>query len=102
MREPFRFLPARRGFQFAFSNAVGSPLDQGDVGVVGEAVEEGGDTGGIGEDGVPVFESFVGGQQDGISFVAVVDNFKEQVGGMGVVSQVPTFVDHQKSGARIE
>ena len=95
---PFGFSMARGGFQLAFPNAVGRAFDQGDVGVVGEAVEQGRDAGGVGEDGVPVFEGLVGGQQNRIALVAVVDDFEEQVGGVGVVSQISTFVNDQQGG----
>jgi hypothetical protein len=44
IRFPFAFgLLAGGGFQLAFADAVRSALDDGDVGVVGEAVEESGD-----------------------------------------------------------
>ncbi len=92
----------RGGFQFAFPDAVGSAFDQGDVGMMSEAIQQRGDAGGVGENGVPVFESFIGSQQNRIAFVAVVNHFEEQVGGVGVVSQISTFVNHQESGAGVE
>jgi hypothetical protein len=47
------------GLLFTFSNTEGGAFDEGDIGMMGEPVEQGGNAGGIGEDGVPVFESEV-------------------------------------------
>ena len=44
----------RGGFELAFAHAAGRAFDQGDVGVMGEAAEQRGDAGGVGENGVPV------------------------------------------------
>jgi len=52
---------------------------------MGEAIEQGGDGGGVREDGVPVLEALIGGQQDGIAFVTVVDDLEEQIGGVRVI-----------------
>src|SRR5271157_2804614 len=88
---------AGSGFQFAFAHTVGSALKDGDVGVMGEAVEKRRDAGGVGKNGVPVFEDFIGGEQDGFALVTLVDDFEEQVGGVGVIRQVATFI--HKCGA---
>ena len=50
-----------------------------EIDVVGEAVDEGSDTGGVGEDGIPVFEGAIGGDQNGAAFVTAIDDFEEQV-----------------------
>ena len=92
----------RGGLQFAFPDAVGSTFDQGDVGMMSQAIQQSGDAGSVGENGVPVFESLVGSQQNRIALIAVVNHFEEQVGGVGVVSQIPTFVNDQQSGAGVE
>jgi hypothetical protein len=92
MRTPGRFFLARGGFQFAFADAVGSAFDQGDVRVMGEAVEESGDAGGVGKDGVPVLERAIRRQQRGVAFVAAVDDFEQQVSGVGIVGQISYFV----------
>src|SRR5205807_2643323 len=102
MSAPFRLFLDGGGLQLAFPHAIGIAFDQGDVGVMSETVQQSGDTGSVGEDGVPVLEAFIGGQQDGIAFVTVVHDFKQQVGGVGVVGQVATFVNDQKGGAGIE
>jgi hypothetical protein len=87
------FFSAGGGFQLAFAHAVALTLDQGDIGVVGEAVQQSGDDGGVGEDGIPVFEGTVGGDQQGAAFVAGVDDFVEQVGGLGVIGKISDFVE---------
>ena len=92
----------RGGFQLAFPDAVGCAFNQGDVGMMSEAIQQRGDAGGVGENGVPVFEGLVGGQQNRIAFIAVVNHFEEQVGGVGVVSQISTFVNDQQGGAGVE
>jgi hypothetical protein len=82
-------------------DAIALPLDQGHVGVVGQLVEQGGDRGGVREDGVPVSEGEIGGEKDRSRtdiadtwpLVAAVDHLVEQVGGMGVVGQVAHLVD---------
>jgi hypothetical protein len=80
------------GFALALPHAIGIAFEQGDVGVMGEAVEESGDAGGVGEDGVPFLKAFIGSQDDGIAFVTVVDDFEQQVGGVGIVGEIPYFV----------
>src|SRR5215469_3345588 len=110
MRVPFASLQASSfrvglvssGFQLALAHAVRSAFDQGHVSVMGKTVEQGGDGSGVGEDGVPFFKGFIGGQQNGITLVAVIDDFKEQVGSVGVVSQIATFVDDEQGGTGIE
>ena len=50
-----------------------------------EPVDEGNDTGSAGEDGTPVVEGAVRGNDDGLPFVSSGDDLKEQVGGALVV-----------------
>ena len=64
-----------------------------DIGVMGEAVKQGGDGGGVGEDGVPVFEGAVGGQQQGAALVAAVDDFIKQIGGIGIIGEITDFIN---------
>jgi hypothetical protein len=81
--------------------AVALTVDQGDVGVVGELVEEGGDRGGVGEYGVPVSKREVRGDEQGAAgdvlvfrpLVASIDDLVEQVGGVGVVGEIADLVD---------
>src|ERR1700683_5467179 len=102
MGVPVGVFLGRFGFHLAFSHAVGIALDQGDIGMMGEAVEERGDAGGVGEDGIPFLKGFVGGQDHGVAFVAVVDDFEQQVGGVGVIGQITYLVEHQQAGASVE
>jgi hypothetical protein len=82
-------------------DAVAVPVDDGDVCVMCELVEEGGDGGGVGEDGVPVPEREIRRDENGPgrglvgswAFVASVDDLVEQVCGMGVVGEVADLVD---------
>src|SRR5208283_669034 len=93
---------ASRRFQLAFAHAVRSPLDDGHVGVMGQSVEQSGDGGSVGKDGVPVLEALIGRQHNRMMFVTVVDDFEEQVGGVRVIGQVTDLVDAEQSGASVE
>ena len=84
-------------FLFAIPDAIAFSLEEGDIGVVGESVEEGCDTSGVGEDGVPVLEGEIGGEDDGASvLVALVDDVVEEVGGVLVVGEVSELVDGEE------
>jgi hypothetical protein len=52
------------------------------VGVVDEAVDEGGGDHGVAEDFAPRFEAAVAGDDDRAAFVAARDEGEEQVGGL--------------------
>ena len=64
MKQPERLLNGRKhvrngGFDqisHYLRGAITLTLDEGVIGVVGEAVQQGGDDGRVGEDGIPVFE----------------------------------------------
>ena len=73
-----------------------------EIDVMSETVDEGGDAGGIGKDGVPVFEDAIGGDQNRATFVTAIDDFEKQVGGAGVVREIANFVDAEDLGAGIE
>lgn len=92
------FPGAGGGFLFAFADAVALAFDHGDIGVVGEAVQQGGDHRGVGEHGIPVLEGAVGGEQQGAVLLAEVDDFVEQVSGLGVVGEITDLVDGQQGG----
>lgn len=64
-----------------------------DLGLVGEAVDEGDDGGGVGKDVVPVGEEFVGGDDGRGALVATGDDLEKEVGGAGVVAEVVDLVD---------
>ncbi len=65
--------------------------------MVEEAVEDGGGDGGVAvEDGGPVLEGFVGGQDDGAAFVAGADDLEEQVGSALVDGEVADLVEDEQ------
>src|SRR5215207_1581964 len=89
-------------FGLAFSSPVAVAVDEGDVSVVCEAVDEGDDAGGVGEDGAPVLEGEIGGDDEGsVPFVAAVDDLEEEVGGVIVVGEVADLVDAEQVGSSV-
>jgi hypothetical protein len=94
--DPSRLLGLLR---FAEAIAVAGDLDEG--GVVGETGDEADGARGVGKDGVPVAESEIGRQDDRLLVVALGDDLKEPVGGMGVVGEVAELVDAQELGPTV-
>ena len=87
----------------AILHAITFAFDDDGFGVVQDAVEDGGGEGGVVvEDGGPVFEDLVGGQDDGSAFVALADDLEEQVGPAFVDGQISQFVDGQEIGAGVK
>ena len=81
----------------AFADAVALAGDQGDVGVVGEAVDEGDQRRGVGEDRGPVLEGEVGRDEGGAGgFVAGIQDAVEQVGGLVVEGEVADLVEAEQ------
>jgi hypothetical protein len=77
----------------AVLHAVASSFDDDGFGVVEESVEDGAGQGAVVvEDGRPVFEDLVGGQDDRAAFVALADDLEEEVGPAFVDGQVAQFV----------
>ena len=74
---------ASNRFQLTLSNSEALAFNNGDVGLMSEAVKQSGYASGVGEDIIPFFESPVGGDQQGRALVAAVDHFVEEVGGAG-------------------
>jgi len=68
---------------------------------MGEAIQQGGDGSSIGEDSVPFFERFVGGNHDGRTLVTAADKFIEEVGGIVVIGELGELVDTEQVGAGI-
>ena len=66
-----------------------------------ESVDEGDGTGRVREDGVPLFEEQVRGDDDRALLVATTDDLKEEIGRMGVVGEVPDLIDGQDLRARV-
>jgi hypothetical protein len=70
MGVPLGVFPGCLSFHLTFPHAVGIAFQERDVGVMREAIEQGGDAGGVGEDGIPFLKAFVGPHDDGIAFIA--------------------------------
>jgi hypothetical protein len=62
------------------------------VGVEGDAVDDGGDEAGVGDDLAPFGEGEVGGDGDGGAFFSFGDDLEEQFGAAGVELDVAEFV----------
>jgi len=78
------------------------PFQHDGVAVVEQAVKYGGGDGGVAvEDGGPLLEGFVGGQDDGATFVAGADDLEEQVGSALVDRQVADFVEDEQRGVGV-
>ena len=67
-----------------------------------ETIDKGGDAGGIGKDGVPVFKSAIGGDDQRAALVTAIDHFEEQVGGSGVIREIAEFINAEQLGPGIE
>src|SRR4051812_26011006 len=81
--------------------AVGIPLDGDDLGVVDEAIDQGDDAGGVGENLAPFGERAVGGDQRAPDLVAARDQLEHQVGVAVGVGEIADLVDHQQLGPGI-
>src|SRR2546428_10599784 len=69
--------------------------------MMGEAIQQGGDGSSIGEDSVPFFKCFVGGNHDGTTLVTAADKFIEEVGGIGGIGEIGECVDTEQFGAGV-
>ena len=64
-----------------------------------EAVEDGGGDGGVTvEDGSPLFEGFVGGDDDRAAFVALADDLEEKIGPALVDGKITDLIEEQGRG----
>jgi hypothetical protein len=71
--------------------------------VVGEAIQQRAQAGGVGEHGVPFGEDEVGRDVQRAALVAAVDDFEEQVrGAVVVVGEISDLVDTEQVGTSIE
>src|SRR5206468_6568415 len=85
------------GFGLALSAPVAVAFNEGDVGMVSKPIDERDDAGGVGKDAVPVLEGEVGGdEQRAPLFIARVDDFVEEIGGVVVVGEVADLVDAEQ------
>ena len=76
--------------------APGVGVDVEDVAVLSKAVDECAEAGGVAEDGGPLFVREVGGDDDRAVLVPVADDPEEQVGGVGVASEVSKLIDDEQ------
>ena len=89
-------------FLLAFSDAITLALEEGDVGMVGEPVQQCGNASSVRKDGVPIFEGEIGSQHDGASsFVARIDDVVEEVGGVVVVGEIAKLVDAKQLWSKV-
>ncbi len=86
------FLGVFEGFDFVF-HAVTGAFDEDGLGIVEEAVEQG-----TVEEFRPVFEGFVGGEDEGALFVAGADDLKEQIGTALVDGEIAHFIEDEEVG----
>src|SRR6266567_4251284 len=62
-----------------------------------KAIEDGGGNGAIAvEDSGPLFEGFVGGNDDGTAFVSLADDLEKQVGSALIYGQVADLVQNKQ------
>ena len=71
--------------ELGLAASIAATLDEEDLDVVGQAVDEGDGAGGVGEDGVPVLEGQVGGDEQGAVLVTAADELEEEVGSPCVI-----------------
>jgi hypothetical protein len=89
------------GGGFAGGEPVGLGAGFDDAGVVGDAVDDGGDEAGVGEHGSPFAERQVGGDGDGGSFFSFGDDLEEELGAAGVELDVAEFVEQEQVEAAV-
>ena len=78
---------------------VALALEGHDVGVVDEAIDEGGGDHRVAEDLAPGFEAAVAGDDDRAAFVAACDQGEEQVRGLALEREVADLVDDDQAVA---
>lgn len=82
-------------------DAIAVAIDGGGIGVMGEAIKKSGDAGGIGKDLIPFLEGAIGGDDDGTAFIATIDDFVQEVGGVVIIGKIGEFVDDEQLWAYI-
>ena len=83
-------------FDAVFHPITGA-LDEHRLGVMKQPIEDRGRNGAIAiEDGRPLLEGFVGGQNDRTALVALADDLEEQVGAALVDGQVTDLVQNER------
>lgn len=83
-------------------HAITGALDDHRLGMVKEAVEQGGGEGTvIVEDLGPLFESAIGGNDKRAAFIAPADDLEEQVRAVFIDGKVAQLIEYQKTGLEI-
>src|SRR5882672_9240333 len=85
--------PTRFGLSVGLTRAVALAFDGDHVGVMDDAIDEGGGAGGVGEDAGPVTEGEIGGEYGAFLLVAAADDLEEQVGVSIVEGEEANFVE---------
>src|SRR4051794_23286959 len=88
-----------RGPGAPLAQSVALAFEGHDVGVVDEAVDEGGGDHRVAEDFAPGFEAAVAGDDDRAAFVAPGDEGEEQVRGLALEWEVADLVDDDQAVA---
>jgi hypothetical protein len=81
------------------AESIAGALDLDDLGVMEQAIEQGGGDDLVAEDVAPFAEAAVGGEDHGAALVTGVDELEEQVGAAGGDRQVADLVDDQQGVA---
>src|SRR4029077_1755465 len=81
------------------AESIAGALDLDDLGVVEQAIEQGGGDDLDAEDVAPFAEAAVGGEDHGAALVAGIDELEEQVGAAGGDRQVSDLVDDEQGVA---
>jgi hypothetical protein len=71
------------GGLLGLAGPVALALDGDDVGVVDDAIDEGGGARRVGEDGGPVAEGEIRGEDEALLLIATADDLEEEVGRFG-------------------
>ena len=87
--------------EFGLPPPVALPFNRDDFGMVREAVDQRDRTGSVGKDGVPVFEGKIRGDEEWAVRIAPTDDLEEEVGGVGVIGEVPDLIDGEQVGSGI-
>ena len=82
------------GALLSFLEAIAFAFEGDDFGAMQQSVDEGDDTGGVGEHLIPFAECFVGGQENGtLLLITAGHHLEEQIGVAWVVGQIADLVN---------
>jgi hypothetical protein len=81
--------------------APGVSVDVNAVAMLGEAIDECNDTGGTGEDGTPLLEGEVGGDDDAAFLMPAAEDVVEDVGGPTIAGILAELVQDQEVRAQV-